>query len=68
MLSDSGSAAAQKITGVPGSLEATATIGGRQLPPPPQEFEGNIERNAAQSTPYWPMHVVPRNMAQSCCS
>jgi hypothetical protein len=30
-----------------------------EIPPPPQKFEGKIERNAAQSTPYWPMRVVP---------
>jgi len=50
---------AQQTTGVPGSPSATTTITGNQLPPPPQPFEGKIERNAAQSTPYWPMRVVP---------
>src|SRR5262245_26658696 len=49
----------QQITGTPGSPSATTTIEGNQLPPPPQKFEGKIERNAAQSTPYWPMRVVP---------
>ena len=29
------------------------------LPPPPQKFGGEIELNAAQSKPYWPMRVVP---------
>jgi arylsulfatase len=52
-------ALAQQTTGTPGSPEATTTIGGQQLPPPPQKFEGKIERNAAQSTPYWPARVVP---------
>jgi arylsulfatase len=52
-------ALAQQTTGVPGSPSATTTIEGNQLPPPPQRFEGKIERNAAQSTPYWPMRVVP---------
>jgi arylsulfatase A-like enzyme len=51
--------AAQQTTGVPGSPSATTTIGGEQLPPPPQKFKGKIERNAAQSTPYWPARVVP---------
>jgi hypothetical protein len=46
-------ATAQQITGVPGSPSATTTIDGRQIPPPPQKFEGEIERNAAQSKPYW---------------
>ena len=50
---------AQQITGTPGSPSATTTIEGNQLPPPPQKFEGKIERNAAQSTPYWPARVVP---------
>jgi arylsulfatase len=50
---------AQQVTGAPGAPSATTTIEGSQLPPPPQEFKGKIERNAAQSTPYWPMRVVP---------
>ena len=52
-------ATAQQITGVPGSPSATTTIDGRQIPPPPQKFEGEIERNAAQSKPYWPARVMP---------
>jgi len=50
---------AQQVNGTPGSPAATTTIEGSQLPPPPQKFEGKIERDAAQSTPYWPMRVVP---------
>ena len=53
------SASAQTITGVPGSPEATTTIDGRYLPPPPQPFRGEINLNAAQSKPYWPARVVP---------
>src|SRR5262245_34040967 len=45
--------------GTPGSPGATLTIPGDQLPPPPQKFDGKIEQNAAQSTPYWPARVVP---------
>ncbi len=52
-------AMARRITGTPGSPGATTTIDGAQLPPPPQPFGGKIERNAAQSTPYWPARVVP---------
>ena len=52
-------ALAQQVTGVLGSPEATTTIPGNQLPAPPQQFRGKIERNAAQSTPYWPARVVP---------
>jgi hypothetical protein len=49
----------EKITGVPGSPSATTTIDGKQLPPPPQKFEGKIGRTAAESKPYWPAKVVP---------
>jgi arylsulfatase len=50
---------AQQITGTPGSPDATTTIDGRYLPPPPQPFRGQIELNAAQSKPGWPATVVP---------
>jgi arylsulfatase len=49
----------EQVTGQPGSPGATTTIKGEQLPPPPAPFEGKIERNAAESTPYWPARVVP---------
>ena len=52
-------AAAQQITGVPGSPSATTTIDGRHLPPPPPKFGGEIKLNAAQSKPWWPPRVVP---------
>jgi arylsulfatase A-like enzyme len=52
-------AAAQQTTGVAGSPDATTTIDGRYLPPPPQKFEGQINLNAAQSKPAWPARVVP---------
>ena len=54
-----GPAGAQTITGVPGAPNTTTTINGRYLPPPPQPFTGQIELNAAQSKPAWPMTVVP---------
>src|ERR1700751_233734 len=50
---------AQEINGVPGSASATITIPGDQLPPPPQKFDGKIERDAKQSKPYWPARIVP---------
>src|SRR5215470_15854144 len=50
---------AQQITGTPGSPSATTTIDGSQLPAPPENFRGKIERDATQSKPYWPMRVVP---------
>src|SRR5512144_1412019 len=52
-------ATAQQVTGAPGSPSATTTIKGDQLPPPPSKFGGTIERNAAQSTSYWPPRVEP---------
>ena len=47
------------VYGTPGSASATMSIVGNQLPPQPQTFGGKIERNVAQSTPYWPARVVP---------
>jgi hypothetical protein len=52
-------AAAQEITGVPGSPSATTTVDGKYLPPPPPPFGGTIGLDAAQSKPYWPPNVVP---------
>jgi arylsulfatase len=52
-------AEAQQTTGAPGSPTATTTIDGRVLPPPPSQFGGEIELNAAQSKAYWPARVVP---------
>ena len=43
-----GPAGAQQITGTPGAPNATTTIDGHVLPPPPQPFRGQIELNAAQ--------------------
>jgi hypothetical protein len=37
-------AQAQQITGTPGSPDATVTIDGKQLPPPPMKFGGVITR------------------------
>jgi len=53
------SAHAQQITGTPGSPDATTTIDGHVLPPPPEPFKGEIGLNALQSEPYWPARVVP---------
>jgi arylsulfatase A-like enzyme len=55
----SGAAAAQEVSGVPGSPSATISIDGKQLPSPPQQFKGKIERSAVDSKPYWPGRVVP---------
>ncbi len=59
LLMASPAAQAQQVAGTPGSPSATTTIDGKQLPPPPEKFGGKIERNAAQSKPYWPPRVVP---------
>ncbi len=58
-LSLGGVAFGQQVTGTPGSPDATTTIDGRYLPPPPPPFTGQIELNAAQSRSAWPMTVVP---------
>ena len=50
---------AQQITGVPGSPNATMTLDGKQLPPPPMPFGGVIKESAKDSTPWWPPRVVP---------
>ena len=52
-------ASAQQNPPEPGSPNATTTLSGEQLPPPPQKFGGKIERDAAQSKPFWPARVVP---------
>ena len=53
------SAKPQQITGTPGSPDATVTIDGKQLPPPPLPFGGVIKESATDSKPYWPPRVVP---------
>src|SRR5438034_5126577 len=53
------SAWTQQINGTPGSPDATVTIDGKQLPPPPMPFGGVIKESAVDSKPYWPPRVVP---------
>src|SRR5580692_1359835 len=50
---------AQQTTGVTGSPDATTTIDGRYIPPPPQKFQGQINLNAVDSKASWPARVVP---------
>jgi arylsulfatase len=45
--------------GAPGSPSATTTIDGKQLPAPPQKFQGKIGRTTDQSTTYWPARIMP---------
>jgi arylsulfatase len=54
---------AQQTTGEPGSPGATATIDGKQLPPPDTKFGGVIRENALQSKAWWPPRVVPPKQA-----
>src|SRR6478736_1582836 len=50
---------AQQTTGTPGAPDATTTIDGNYLPPPPPRFGGTINMDAKDSKPYWPARVVP---------
>ena len=43
------SAKSQQITGTPGSPDATVTIDGKQIPPPPMKFGGVIKEDAKDS-------------------
>ena len=52
-------AGAQQTTGTPGAPDATTTIDGNYLPPPPPRFGGTINLDAKDSKPYWPPTVVP---------
>src|SRR5690349_8046498 len=52
-------ASAQQKSGVPGAPDATTTIDGKYLPPPPPKFGGEINLQASQSKPFWPAQVVP---------
>ena len=54
-----GASSEGQITGEPGSPSAKTTIDGKQLPAPPQKFEGKIGKTAPESKPYWPARVVP---------
>jgi arylsulfatase len=47
------------VPGAPGSPNATVTINGKQLPPPPMKFHGVIKESAVGSKPWWPARVVP---------
>ena len=42
---------AQETTGVPGAPDATTTIDGRQIPPPPAAFGGTINLDAPTPLP-----------------
>jgi arylsulfatase len=42
-----------------GSPSATTSIPGNQLPPPDPKFGDTIKERASDSTPWWPLRVVP---------
>ena len=52
-------APAQQINGTPGAPTATVTLDGKQLPPPPLPFKGEIKQEAKDSKSYWLPRVVP---------
>ena len=52
-------AAAQTISGKPGSPSATTTVSPKQLPPPDPKFGGVIKNDALQSKPWWAPRIVP---------
>src|SRR5438477_9974069 len=52
------SAVGQQINGTPGTPNATVTIDGKQIPPPPMPFGGVINESVKDSKPYWPPRVV----------
>ncbi|HEY2772538.1 MAG TPA: sulfatase-like hydrolase/transferase, partial [Candidatus Binatia bacterium] len=52
-------ASAQQIYGTPGSPASRIVIDGKELPAPPQKFDGVIRDNAKDSKPFWPATVVP---------
>jgi hypothetical protein len=52
-----------RVTGEPGSPSAKTTIDGRQLPAPPQKFQGKIAKTAPESKPYWPATITPNEGA-----
>src|SRR6266566_3047802 len=52
------SAWTQQINGTPGSPDATVTIDGKQIPPPPLPFGGVMKESVKDSKPYWPPRVV----------
>jgi hypothetical protein len=54
---------AQQTTGTLGAPDATTTIDGNYLPPPPSRFGGTINMGVKDSKPYWPPTVVPPNGA-----
>ncbi len=52
-------AAAQVVTGTPGSPSATTTLKGDRIPVGQPPFGGVIKESAKQSTPWWAPRVVP---------
>jgi len=55
----SGPASGQVVTGELGAPGTTTTIDGKQIPPPPVIFGGEIKEKASESKPWWAPRVVP---------
>ena len=53
----------EQITGGPGSPSAKTAIDGKQIPAPPQKFQGKIGKTAPESKPYWPATIAPKQGA-----
>lgn len=63
----SGPTSAQVVTGELGAPGATTTIDGKQIPPPPAVFGGEIKEKASESKPWWAPRVVPRKARPMSC-
>ncbi|MFO1150241.1 MAG: arylsulfatase [Alsobacter sp.] len=59
LLFGTATALAQGTSGVPGAPNATLSIGGKQIPAPPQPFGGVIKPLAQDSKPFWPARIAP---------
>ena len=57
-----------QVTGVAGSPEATTTLPGKQIPPPPAKFGGVIKERASESTPGGRRASCRRRARPTCCS
>jgi arylsulfatase A-like enzyme len=51
--------AAEEVTGVLGSPDATSTVSNKQLPPPDPKFGGVIKQDALTSKYWWAPRIVP---------
>ena len=64
VVSCTGLASAQQVTGTLGSPSATTAISNKQLPAPDPKFGGVIKNDALQSKPWWAPRIVPPKGAE----